>query len=107
MQRVAYMIKVRTENLEQYKEEHAGIPPELTTELKTAGVCNCSLWMGPDGLVFGYLECENWENTSDYLSQSQVNRDWQMRMHPFQEPTPGASSDDMWIRMLEMVCVME
>ena len=44
MQRVAYMIKVRTENLEQYKEEHAGIPPELTTELKTAGVCNCSLW---------------------------------------------------------------
>ena len=107
MQRVAFMIKVKADQIEPYKKQHAAIPPQLTADLRAAGVSNCSLWMGPHGLVFGYLECEDWQSVRDQLSRSDANRQWQARMHAYQEPPAETSGDDMWIHMLELVCLTE
>ena len=107
MERVAYMIKVRPDKIEEYKKAHSAVPPELTADLTAAGARNSSLWMGPDGLVFGYMECDNWESVRDHMSRTQSNRDWQALMHPLQEPPPGGSADDQWIQMLELLCLTE
>ena len=48
MQRIAFVISVKPEKLEEYKKLHDPIWPELTAELKKAGLRNYSLWMLPE-----------------------------------------------------------
>ena len=106
MERIAFVIKVREDKIEEYKRLHNQTPIELQAEVKASGVRNHSLWMRPDGTVFGYLECERWQDVLDYMSRSKVNADWQARMHDFQEQPPGAKGAE-WIEMLELIHLTE
>ncbi|MAE66744.1 MAG: hypothetical protein CMJ18_20950 [Phycisphaeraceae bacterium] len=106
MQRHAFMIKIKPDHIDAYLADHSALPPELTADIKAAGISNSSVWMGPDGIVFGYFECEDWEATRAKLAESKANDAWQTRMHEHQEPPPSAV-DNMWIHMLEMACLVE
>lgn len=57
--------------------------PDLLTELKTAGMRNYSLWLAPGGVEFGYLECDDWQATCDYLAKSEVHTRWQEFMQNY------------------------
>ena len=40
MQRVAFLIRVKPEKLDEYKKLHSPVWPELTAELKASGMRN-------------------------------------------------------------------
>lgn len=102
MQRIGFLIRVRPDKLEDYQRLHAEIWPELLEELGRAGFRNYSLWLRPDGLEFGYLECENWEAACAYLATNEVHHRWQVFMQEYLEsPVDGGSGQP--IEMLKEV----
>ena len=107
MQRVGFLLKVRPEKLEEYKRLHSPIWPELAAALKAAGMRNYSLWLRPDGLEFGYLECDNWKETCDRLAKSDVHTRWQEMMRDFLETPNDPSQAGQPVQMLEMSFLLQ
>ena len=57
MERYAWKGHILNGQLEEYKRRHDEIWPEMKELLKSAGICNYSIWNVGDEL-FGYYECE-------------------------------------------------
>jgi L-rhamnose mutarotase len=83
MQRIGLLLNVRPEKLEEYRQLHKPIPADLAAELKAAGISNYSLWLRPDGVEFGYLECEDWEAACEYLKDAPAHVRWQEQMREY------------------------
>ena len=101
MQRVAFLIRVKPDKLAEYKQLHSPIWPELAAELEAAGIRNYSLWLRDDGLEFGYLECDDWEQSCAYLGKSEVNAKWQAMMQDYLDSGTDASQGGQPIELLE------
>ena len=107
MQRVGLLIHVKPEKLEEYKRIHADVWPDLLAELKKAGIRNYSLWLRPDGIEFGYLECDDWQAACDYLETSEVHTRWQVFMQDFLDSPTDSGQGGQPVQMLEMSFLME
>lgn len=83
MERVCFVLQVRPERLEEYKERHRRVWPEMRQALREAGWNNYSLFVRPDGLLIGYLETENFQRAREEMSRRGVNERWQREMAPF------------------------
>jgi L-rhamnose mutarotase len=106
VQRVGFLIKVKPHKLEEYKAIHANVWPDLLAELRAAGIRNYSLWLRPDGLEFGYLECDDWDAACAYLAQSEVHTRWQTFMQDYLDsPIEGDSAQP--VEMLTQSFLME
>jgi L-rhamnose mutarotase len=107
MQRIAFVIRVRPEKLDEYRRLHDPIWPELAAELRAAGIRNYSLWLQPDGTEFGYLECDDWDAVCAYLDQSGAHCRWQTLMKDFllteADPVHGGQP----VRMLQRSFLLE
>src|SRR6266545_2010397 len=56
MERVCFQLQVRPDRLEEYRERHRCVWPEMLEALTQTGWHNYSLFLRPDGLLIGYLE---------------------------------------------------
>ena len=101
MQRIAFIIRVRPEKLDEYLKLHNPIWPELAAELKAAGIRNYSLWLRRDGTEFGYLECDDWKSACDYLDKSAVHTRWQEMMKDFLLTPTDSALGGQPVEMLE------
>lgn len=102
MQRVGFILKVREELIEEYKECHRKVWPEMLEALRRKGWHNYSLFMRDDGLLFGYFETpESFETALDGMSDEEVNERWQAEMAPFFEGT-GGPADEMMEELVEV-----
>ena len=63
MERVCFRFYVRTEMIDEYKKRHAAVWPEMLQALTDCGWKNYSIYLMPDGLVIGYVESENWDES--------------------------------------------
>jgi L-rhamnose mutarotase len=106
MQRVGFLIRVKPDRLDEYKRLHAAVWPDLLAELHAAGMRNYSLWLRPDGMEFGYLECDSWDAACKYLEGSEVHTRWQEFMQGFLD-TPADGEGGQPIEMLQQVFFME
>ena len=61
MQRVCFVLQVKVERLEEYKERHRTVWPEMQAALRETGWRNYSLFLRNDRLLVGYLETDNFE----------------------------------------------
>ena len=57
MERYAWKAKIKEGKKAEYKKRHDEIWQEMKDLLKSAGICNYSIWNVGDEL-FGYYECE-------------------------------------------------
>ena len=57
IERYAWKATVKPGMLAEYRRRHDNIWPELKELLKSAGICNYTIWNVGDEL-FGYYECE-------------------------------------------------
>lgn len=103
MKRVGFIIKVRADRLDEYKQHHQAVWSDMLAALSDSGWHNYSLFLHDDGLLFGYFE------TPDSLAAAQaamenreVNARWQAMMSPFFEIPPGAHPDQMFIELEEI-----
>lgn len=84
MKRVGFQFKVRPDRLEEYKERHKQVWPEMLEALRQAGWHNYTLFMRDDGLVFGYFETEeSLETAQSKMAEKEINQAWQEYMSQF------------------------
>ncbi|MFJ6633644.1 L-rhamnose mutarotase [Streptomyces sp. NPDC091376] len=94
MQRVCFLLKVRQERLEEYRERHAAVWPGMLAALSAAGWHNYSLFLRDDGLLVGYLETEDFAAAQAAVGATDVNARWQAEMAGFFEALDGATPDE-------------
>jgi L-rhamnose mutarotase len=94
MQRVCFLLKVRTEKLEEYKKRHRAVWPEMLAALREAGWRNYSLFLREDGLLVGYLETDDFASARQAMATRDINVRWQRDMAPFFEALDGRGPDE-------------
>jgi L-rhamnose mutarotase len=93
MQRICFVLQVKPERLQEYKERHRSVWPDMLNALRETGWINYSLFLRPDGLLVGYLETENFESARAGMAKREVNERWQHEMADFFAQTDGALPD--------------
>ena len=83
MQRICFTLNVRPDALEAYRARHADVWPQMQDALRASGWCNYSLFLRDDGLLVGYLECEDFPAAVAAMQDHEVNARWQAEMAPF------------------------
>ena len=83
MQRICFVLQVKPERLEEYKERHRTVWPEMKAALHETGWRNYSLFLRGDGLLVGYLETDNVERARVGMANREVNDRWQREMSDF------------------------
>ncbi|MFC4009583.1 L-rhamnose mutarotase [Nonomuraea purpurea] len=95
MQRVCFLLKVRPDRLEEYRERHREVWPEMREALARTGWHNYSLFLRDDGLLVGYLETDDFEAAKKAMAETEVNARWQAEMAPFFESLDGRPDEGM------------
>ena len=85
MERVCFILRVRPDRLDEYKERHRAVWPEMLDALRAAGWSNYSLFLRGDGLLVGYFETDDYERAQAAIDATDVNARWQAEMAPFFE----------------------
>jgi L-rhamnose mutarotase len=78
--RVCFRSSVQPELLAEYRRRHAAVWPEMLAALKDAGWNNYSLFLDDDGLLVGYLECDDFDAVRARMALTDVNSRWQSEM---------------------------
>lgn len=99
MQRVCFLLKVKPEHIEEYKERHANVWPDMLDALSRSGWRNYSLFLREDGLLVGYFETEDLEAARAAMSKEEVNTRWQKDMAPFFESLDGKFADQRMVTL--------
>ena len=69
MQRICFVLQLKPERLEEYKERHRQVWPEMQAALRETGWRNYSLFLRDDGLLVGYREMEDFESARAGMAQ--------------------------------------
>ena len=94
MPRVGFYFKVRQDLIPEYRRRHREVWPDMLQALRETGWHNYSLFMREDGLIFGYLETDDFEKARDGMAEREVNARWQKDMAPFFEGLEGRRPDE-------------
>ena len=107
MQRMAMVIDVKPEKLEEYKRLHAATWPEVLAALRAAHVRNYSIHL-KDHTLFAYLEYhgEDWDADMARVAADPATQRWWELTDPCQEAWPTRAPGEWWARM-EPVFLME
>ena len=94
LKRVAFLLKVKQDRLEEYKRRHREVWPEMLQALRETGWRNYSLFLKDDGTLFGYVETEDFDRGCAEMAKRDVNARWQAEMGPFFENLEGRRPDE-------------
>jgi L-rhamnose mutarotase len=102
VERVCFLLQVRPEQLEEYKERHRAVWPEMLSALQRCGWRNYSLFLRDDGLLVGYLETDDFEAAKRRMEEFEVNTRWQREMAPFFVVPGLADGAPVLVRLTEI-----
>ena len=102
MERVGFVLKVKPARLEEYKQRHEQVWPEMLAALRETGWQNYSLFLREDGLLFGYLETPDFAQALAGMAEKEINARWQAEMAPFFEALEGQRPDEGLLRLEEV-----
>jgi L-rhamnose mutarotase len=78
-ERVAFVLRVRPDKIDEYVAAHAAVWPEMLDALRNAGIRNYSIFR--DGnQVFGYFETDDAAAAGEYMAAQDVSARWQDAM---------------------------
>jgi L-rhamnose mutarotase len=86
VERVCFLLRVRQDRLDEYKEAHASVWPEMLEALSATGWTNYSLFLDEDGLLVGYFETEDYDAAIAGMEATGVNARWQAAMSEYLVP---------------------
>lgn len=91
--RVCFRSSVQPGLIDEYRRRHAAVWPEMLRALKDAGWNNYSLFLGEDGLLVGYVECEDFDAVRARMALTEVNTRWQAEMATLFDNTDQAPDE--------------
>ena len=83
MGRVCFTLQVDPARLDEYRERHARVWPEMLRALADAGWRDYSLFLRADGLLVGYFVADDPAAAQAAMAASPVARRWETEMAPF------------------------
>jgi L-rhamnose mutarotase len=102
VERVCLLSRIRPDRLEEYRDRHGQVWPEMREALRQAGWSNYTLFLADDGLLVGYLETDDYPAAVARMAQTSVNARWQAEMAPFFADTGGRRPDESFVRLHEV-----
>ncbi len=97
-------LKDDSKAIEEYKEYHSAVWPEVLEGLKSTGISKMRIFLRGTQL-FMYLEAEDdfdlGRDFERYMSSDRAKQ-WDALMREYQEPVPGAGPDEWWAPMEEV-----
>ncbi len=91
--RVCFRSSIQPALIGEYRRRHAAVWPEMLRALKDAGWHNYSLFLAEDGLLVGYVECDDFDAVRARMALTEVNARWQAEMATLFENT-GQAPDE-------------
>ncbi len=82
MQRICFTLNVHPDRLEEYRQRHREVWPEMREALAETGWHDYTLFLRPDGLLIGYLVTEDFDRAREAMKALPVNTRWQEHMQP-------------------------
>jgi L-rhamnose mutarotase len=103
VQRYGWVIKVKPEKLQEYKDLHADPWPAVNDMIKQCNIQNYSIYYR-DGLLFSYLEYtgSDFEADMQKMAADSVTQEWWKLTDPCQEPVESAVQGVKWADMEEV-----
>ena len=83
VRRVCFTLQVAPDKLDEYRQRHAAVWPDMLTALRDAGWRDYSLFLGDDGLLVGYFLTDDLDAALAGMAATEVNERWQRDMAPF------------------------
>lgn len=80
MNRYCFELHIKPDHIESYRRAHAAVWPEMLEALAAAGWRNYSLFLRSDGLLIGYVECDDLAAAQRAMAATEVNARWQAAM---------------------------
>lgn len=103
MKRIAFLLKVQPEKLEEYKEHHKDVWPEMLDALRRNGWHNYTIFSTSEGQLFGYFETpESFQEALTRMEREEVNERWQTLMAPYFENIGGQHPDKGMVELEEI-----
>jgi L-rhamnose mutarotase len=93
MKRVCFLLKVKADRLDEYRERHRAVWPEMLEALSRHGWRNYSLFLRDDGLLVGYCETPDFDAAVRGMQSEEVNARWQREMAGFFESLSSGAAD--------------
>lgn len=102
MHRVGFVSRIAPEVMDEYRARHSDVWPEMQDALRRAGWHNYSLYLAPDGTLFGYVETpDGLAAATAAMALEEVNARWQESVaHLF--ATDGATGDASFVQLDEV-----
>ena len=100
MHRHCLLGHVNPDHLDEYREAHGAVWPDLLQALRDAGWRNYSLFLREDGLLIGYAEADDLALAQQIVARTEVNARWQAAMAELFQ-SEGAP-DEAWERIPEV-----
>ena len=103
MRRFGSVIKVRPERLEEYRQLHAAVWPEVLQTITDCNMRNYSIFYR-DGYLVAYFEYvgENYEADMARMAADPVTQKWWQATAPCQEPVDSSVAGEWWAEMAEV-----
>jgi L-rhamnose mutarotase len=78
-ERSGFVLQVKPDRVDEYLEAHRDVWPEMLAALRTAGICNYTIFRAGNEM-FGYFEADDLEAAASYLASQEVSARWQDTM---------------------------
>ena len=75
--RVGFQLQIDPARIDEYVERHREVWPRMLAEITASGRRNYTIFLRPDGLLFGYFEVDDLEASTAYLAASEVAAEWE------------------------------
>ncbi len=103
MQRICFVLQVKKDRMEEYKERHKHVWPEMQRALSETGWHNYSLFLRDDGMLVGYVETPDFQKALDGMAALEVNTRWQSQMREFFEDPAGRDPDRQMVALEQIM----
>lgn len=103
MKRYGSMIKVRAEKLQEYKDLHANVWPEVLEMIYQCNIRNYSIYCR-DGYLFSYFEYigDDYEADMAKMDKDKKTQEWWQLTDPCQERIDSTQEGEQWATMEEV-----
>lgn len=102
MQRMAHVIRLKPEVIDEYKRIHAAVWPEILSIISDCNITNYSIFLKePENILFAYWEYRGDDFAADMARMREQPRmqDWWRITDPMQEPFETRAEGEWWAAM--------
>ncbi|MCD5344868.1 L-rhamnose mutarotase [Agromyces sp. H3Y2-19a] len=101
-ERICFQLQVDPARLDEYRERHAAVDPEMLRAIEASGRRNYSLYLRDDGLLIGTYETDDDEASQAALAADPRTAAWEAEMAPFFVALDGTRPDQGAPRLPEV-----